>query len=81
MLSKDDKTLEDLTIAPTGQPLSEPVVLYWFRARQGQLGLTRGLPTDLDKKDLKIIQNLDGLIRKNPATNEFDLHGSARIGD
>jgi len=81
VLARDDNTLEHLTITPTGRPLSEPIVLYWFRARQGQLGLTRGLPRDLDKKDLKIIQNLDGLIRKNPATNEFDLHGSARIGD
>jgi prepilin signal peptidase PulO-like enzyme (type II secretory pathway) len=81
VLTKDDHTLEDLTITPSGQPLSEPVVLYWFRGRQGQLGLTRGLPTDLDKKDLNIMQNLDGLLRKNPGTNEFDLHGSARIGD
>jgi hypothetical protein len=72
-------TLEDITIAPTGQPLSEPLVFYWFRSRQGQLGISRGYPTDLPEKDLHILQNLSGLLKRSPETKEFDLHGAARI--
>ncbi|HEY4334405.1 MAG TPA: M56 family metallopeptidase [Puia sp.] len=80
-LTKNNQTLEDLTIAPTGQPLNAPLIFYWLRSRNGNPTFTRGYPSDVTGRDLKIMQNLSGYFKNNPASKEFDLHGSARIGD
>ena len=81
VIRQGQNTLEDITIAGTGEPLAEPLIFYWFRSRQGSLGLSRGYPGDLAAKDLDILHNLTGLLKRAPATQQFDLHGSARIGD
>jgi hypothetical protein len=80
-LARNGQTLESLTLTNTDKPLAEPIVFYWLRSRDGNPILTRGYPSDVDKKRLKIMRNLNGLLRNNPASKEIDLHGSARIED
>ncbi|HVU98652.1 MAG TPA: M56 family metallopeptidase [Puia sp.] len=80
-VSQNGQTLEDLAMDSNGQPLSEPVVFYWLRSRNGNPTLTRGLPGNIDEKDRTTMQNLSGLLRKGPGRGEIELHGSARIGN
>lgn len=81
MVSNKGQKLEDLTIDSNGQPLSEPIVFYWLRSLNGNPTLTRGYPGDLDSRRLKMIQNLTGILKYNPATHDLELHGSGRFGD
>jgi len=81
VISKDGQTLNDLTLADMGQPLAEPLVFYWFRSRQGNPTLGRSYPADLTAKDLRILQNLDGLLKISPNGKNIELHGSATLGN
>ena len=79
IITQNGRTLEDLSLDGTGQPINEPFVFYWLRSRNGNPTLTRGYPTDVSKNDLKIMHNLSGLLTK--LGQDIELHGSARIGD
>jgi hypothetical protein len=81
VLKQNGRALDDIAIDANGQPITEPIIFYWLRSRNGNPILTRGYPGDLDARDLKILQNLTGYFRNNPTTKSFDLHGAARIGD
>lgn len=80
-ISKNGQTLEDLTLSPSGQPFTEPLVFYWLRSKNGNPTLTRGYPGNIDHQRLKLMQNLTGYLRNNPVSKQMELHGSARIGD
>lgn len=81
VISQDGHTLNDLTLADMGQPLAEPLVFYWFRSRQGNPTLGRSYPADLPAKDLRILQNLDGLLKISANGKDIELHGSATLGN
>ncbi len=80
-IMKGGQSMGEIAASNKGRPIVEPLVFYLLRTRQGESALLHGLPKNLPPKDMNILQTLNGLLKYNPGTKEFDLHGSAVLNN
>jgi len=73
--------LGQLTVPNSPHSLSVPLIFYLLRSSQDKSGVSRGYPKGLTEKDLNILESLDGLLKYNPNTKQFDIHGSAHVAE
>ncbi len=70
------RLIGDITASNDSKALSDPIILYVIRKGEQKEGVTLGYPKEMSEKDIKILKTLNGLLKYNPASKDFEVHGS-----
>jgi hypothetical protein len=62
-------------------PVSDPVIFYLLRSKNNEAALVRQVPGNIPSKSKDILKTLNGFLKLNPQTGEFDLHGSVVLNN
>jgi bla regulator protein blaR1 len=79
IVNQGNTLLGDMTVPNSPHSLSTPLVFYLLRSEKDKSGVSWGYPKGLTENDLNILGSLNGLLKYDRSTKQFDIHGSAHI--